>query len=168
MGGTYLIAIILIMSLIFIAGLFRYQSRKKSRIKRNKMQQIYDNTVSKHVLKPDHKEILANKIFAIDLSKKVLFFSYHFDDLKHDAIRLEDVKQCVVKMTGTKTKQIGKAQKAVYEEQIDWVYISIILRNNTTVDIPVYSELYDGVLERVFLTSIADKWKKIINSAITE
>lgn len=166
MNGTILIAMIMLSVIGFVVLLFAVQSRRMNDKKKNEMLQVYNSLVTKNDLDIIEEDKLANRIFAIDPVKKVFVFVYNFSEPVYDIIRLDNSMVCKIKSTGSKIAIKKGKGKTSYEEHISDIYLSFMSKGNLIIDVPVYNEIHDGLLEKMNLLAIAEKWQQKINTVV--
>jgi len=56
--------------------------------------------------------------------------------------------------------------KTSYEEHISDIYLSFMSKGNLILDVPTFNEIHDGLLEKMNLMSVAEKWQQKIKTFV--
>lgn len=162
MDGTILIALVIMGFIALIVAIVTMKSQQQTAKRKVEMLDVFNRIVLEEKLNISNKEILRHSIFGIDEVQKVLLVVQNHNDVQYDIIRLNVINDCHVKRSGTRITEQKKSGKKVSEEHINQVFLSLTLESKPVVDILVYSELHDGILEKQNLTVVAEKWKDIV------
>jgi hypothetical protein len=166
MDATILIAIAIVAVIALVVLLVIIKSKQQAAKRKSEMQEVFDHMVAEEGLSISQKEILTNKILAIDELKMILLFVHNLNGVQYDVIQLATINDCKVTRKGTRIVENTKSGKPLSEEHISEIQLSLLLENRSVIDIPVYIEVYDGLLEKQNLTAVAEKWQDIIRKAL--
>ena len=166
MNGTILMTFI-ILSLIGIAVFFFVaQSRRTNRKRRNELLVVYDSIIVKNNLRITYENKLNNRILGLDIDKNIFVFVYDFGAIVKDIVQLNSSVTCKLKSVGMKIPTRKEKGKTIYEEHISEVYLSLSVNGTAIADVPMYSEIHDGILEKMNLLSLAEDWQQKIRNSV--
>jgi hypothetical protein len=104
-----------------------------------------------------------NKIFALDAQRKTLVYLWYYGELMYDIIDLTIINDSSIKRSGDKEEQKGQR---LPDLAVNRVSISLFSLGVEVFDILVYSEINDGVSEKLALMELAEKWQKAVDDVI--
>ncbi len=134
-------------------------SRKQARARKAVMKNAYAEVLTEHGLKPSVEDEFTHRIISLDTSKNVFVSMHHHgEETPFHVVRLDEVKECEIRKTGR--------TPGVARETNDGISLAFLLRNGTTVDVPVYSEIMDGLTGRIEMNRSAEKWQQLIRMTI--
>lgn len=148
--------------LVFLMAITRRQKRKK-------MQQLkadYNSLVELHQLHPDHSQVFEHRIFGLDTTAGVFVFVQHDDILPQAAISLAEVQDCKIWKDGVEINRKNGKIKEANEEYISAIGLAFHRRGGVVIKVPVYTEVLDGVLEKIPLHNIAEQWQLRIKNEL--
>jgi hypothetical protein len=149
-----------------VAALIAY-SKKQSRAKMAVMRHAYQAVLTENNLSVDQADEFSHRILGLDTRKQVFVAIQHDgDDTPYNIIPLADVTDCRLRKSGMTINTTKKNGSNVTQDHTDGIALAFILRNGTSVDVPVYSERLDGLTERVFMHRTAEKWQQLVKIAI--
>ncbi len=164
MDGTMWIAIGIVGFITLMMVLVAIKSKSVATKRKLEMLDTFNRIVADEKLFISQKEILNNKILAIDETQKIAVFVVNHGEVKYDIIQLEMISDCKIKSIGSKLTEKKKNGRTMSEEYINEIYLSLIAANKSVKDVPIYNEVQDGVLEKMTLIDVADKWRSIISA----
>ena len=161
------IALIVVGALAAIVAILIAISKKEARAKMAVMRDAYKAVLAQNNLAPDQVDEFSHRIIGMDTQRKVFVAIQHDGtETPYNVIPLADVADCKLQKSGLIIQTTRKNGTNVTEDHTDGIALSFMLRNGTSVDIPVYSEKLDGLTERIFLHRTAEKWQKLVRIAI--
>lgn len=158
-----MLLVIAVIVLLFVGA-----GRRQSRLRKAAIMNEYNRIVSESGLYISFKEELANKILAFDAAKRMLVFVSGHGELKYDLIDLSGVSHCTVRKAGSRITLRHKSGKETTEEHISEVLLSFSYRDQTVAELPVYSEIHDGLMELLPLTAVAEQWQNRVQAFLTK
>lgn len=164
MDGTMWIAIVIVGFITLMMVLVAIKSKSVATKRKLEMLDTFNRIVADEKLFISQKEILNNKILAIDETQKIAVFVVNHGEVKYDIIQLEMISDCKIKSMGSKLTEKKKNGRTMSEEYVNEIYLSLIAANKSVKDVPIYNEVQDGVLEKMTLIDVADKWRSIISA----
>lgn len=166
MNGTMWIALGIVGFITLIVILVAIKSKSMATKRELKMLDIFNRIVADEKLIVTQKEILGNKILAIDEVQKIAVFVLNTGDVQYDIIQLAMINDCKIKSTGSRVVEKKKNGQTKAEEYVNEVSLSLIAANNSVKDVQIYNEVHDGILEKMALIAIAEKWRGILSANI--
>lgn len=164
MDGTMWIATGIVGFITLIVVFVAIKSKSVATKRKLEMLNTFNRIVADEKLIISQKEILNNKILAIDETKKIAVFIVNHGEVQYDIIQLEMISDCKIKSIGSKMIGKNKSGRTMSEEYVNEIYLSLIAANRSVKDVPIYNEVQDGVLEKMALNAIAQKWRGIISA----
>lgn len=164
MDGTMWIALGIVGFIVFVVILVAMKFKSKAVKRKLEMLDTFNRIVAGEKLVISQKEMLSNKILAIDETKKIAVFVVNHEEVQYDIIELSMIDDCKIKSMGSKMTEKKKNGRTITEEYVNEVYLSLTAANKSVKDVPIYNEVHDGVLEKMTLTSVAKKWREIISA----
>lgn len=168
MNGTILIALGIVGPIAIIVALIAINSKREAAKRKSELLETFNRIVAEQNLTISVRDILKHRILAMDMVRGTLIFVQNHGEVKYDLIQLAMIDDCKIKRLGTRITEEKKSGRSVSEEHINEISLSLISAGKQVIDIPVYSELQDGLLERMDLAGVAEKWRNIIHNALTE
>lgn len=163
---TLLIALATIGTIAAILFLLITFTRRQHRKKLQHLKADYHSLLEQHQLHPDHSQFFEHRIFALDSNAGVFVFVQDDESLPNAVIPLSEITDCRIWKDGVEIKRkIGK-QKEVTEEYINAMGLSFHRKSGLVVKVPVYTEVLDGVLEKIPLSNIAEQWQLRIKNEL--
>ena len=166
MNSTVAVALLVIAVIALVVSVLVYITRKQTRDHREAMRQGYLALLREHELVASEEQELPHRILGLDTHRRVFVAFNPGSDTGHAVVPLADVVDCTVRKEGVTLHQGRRAGKRVTEEHINGISLSLRLRSGTAVDVPVWSEVLDGVEEKITLHKSAVTWQGRIKSAI--
>lgn len=166
MNSTLPIALIVIAVITAIVAALIIISKRNSRAQRTAMREAYQQLLSKFNIKPAVEEEFTNRIIGLDTSKKLFVAFLPTTDKGHEVVDLREVTDCKVRKEGLTVSRSTKVGRPAPDEYINGLSLSLLLRNGTAVDVPVYNEMVDGLEEKIRLCGVADNWAQRIRSSL--
>ncbi|RYD56244.1 MAG: hypothetical protein EOP56_12995 [Sphingobacteriales bacterium] len=166
MDGTLLIALAIVGFIALIVAAVTIKSQKQAAKRKSDMLDVFNRIVAEEQLTISQKEMLKHRIFGIDELKMVLIVVQSNEDVHYDIIQLSLLTGCHLKHGGTKITERSKSGKRTSEEHVSEIFLSLTLENKAVIDIPVYKELYDGILEKQNLAKFGERWQGIIRKSL--
>lgn len=166
MNGTMWIALGIVGFITLIIILVAIKSKSMATNRKLEMLDTFNRIVADEKLIITQKEILSNKILAIDEARKIAVFVVNVGEVQYDIVQLEMINVCKIKSTGSRVIEKKKNGQAKTEEYVNEVCLSLIAANNSVKDVRIYNEAQDGILEKMPLIAIAEKWRGILSANI--
>jgi hypothetical protein len=159
MNETLFIAVAIILSVSIVVVLLSRQAGKVKRLKKDEMLGVYKEIVSGNNLHISEEVILPTRVLAIDAANKVFVSVYYHTVPVYDVVRLDNRVSCKVKKIGDKNPGQDKKTPTT-GNNVKEVYLSFTMSGGSEINVPIYNEVYDGILDKMDLTAIAEDWQK--------
>jgi hypothetical protein len=141
--------------------------RKHARAKKLIMLNAYQAVLTQNDLKPDLVDEFSHRIIGLDTAKNIFVAVRHEGDhTPATVIPLSEVTDCSLKKSGHSVSVSGTTGKSMTEEFTNSIALLFHQRNGSPVEVPVYSEIQDGIGARVDLAQTAEKWQQLVRVAI--
>ena len=164
---TLLIALALVGGIAAFVALCIFITRRQMRRKSQRLKDSYNVLLKQHNINPDFSQTFEHRIFAFDASRRVFAFVQNDEKLPSGVIELSDVAECQLWKDGVQISRKG-TRAAPVEEYINAVGLSFKGKDGIVKNVPVYSEILDGIEEKIALSKAADQWLKKINTALSD
>jgi hypothetical protein len=154
---TLLIALILVGGIAAVTFVCIFIAKRQSKQKKERLLESHSEQLAQHNIKPDFSQIFEHRIFALDASRRIFAFVQNDEKLPSGVIELNDVAECRLWKTGLPIgSKVGRNRDA--EEFINSVSMLFSLNNGEMIHVPVYTEVLDGIEEKISLSKSADQW----------
>lgn len=164
---TLLIVAALLGGIAAIAGLLIYITKRQGRARNRQLQEEYQTLLSQHNIQPDFTQVFDHRILALDTSRKVFAFVQYDEAMPNAVIDMADVADCKLWKDGIQISRKGGKRHESVEEYISAIGLSFKRRSGVLVNIPVYTEVLDGIEEKIALTKAADQWLRRLKAALS-
>jgi len=167
MNETYLMALVMVGSIVLIIFLFAMRAKQKAVRRKAALHHVFrqltiDNSIVTCLIDEEPAFLIG-----IDESKMTLVFVRHSDDtVIKEIIALTAVTDCAVMRSGTRIVSANKGRVRATEEHIDEIYLSLKLMDHNTINLPFYREREDGLYEKIRLSQLAEKWCTYVKKAL--
>lgn len=142
-------------------------TRRQKRRKMEKLQQEYQQLIEANNLNPSYSQVFDHRILALDSKAGAFIFAQHDPQLPHGIIHLSEVQNCSLWKDGISISRSSKTNKSTTEEYINTIGLAFQRKgNNKPIHVPIYSEVLDGVLEKIPLHNIAEQWQLRIKNEL--
>lgn len=167
MNSILWIATSIVVALTLIVILFVRQGKKQAAIKKQKLMDALQDAIEEKRLNIEYQDILHNRIIALDIKKRMLAFVDWQNDIPHvTIIDIEGLNNCNLLRLGNKITEQTKSGKKISEEYVTELQLEFISKSGT-VNLIMYSEMVDGILEKQVLNDVANKWQQRIKGLIS-
>src|SRR5688572_4687618 len=123
MDGTMWIALGIVGSLTLIVILITIKSRSQALKRKVAMLDTFNRIVAEERLVIHQKEVLKNRILAIDEADTTLIFVQNHSEIRYDIIQLTMINDCKIKCLGSKITQKQKNGQSKSEEHISEIVL---------------------------------------------
>lgn len=164
---TLLIAAALLGGIAAIVGLLIYITKRQGRVRKRQLLEEYQTLLSQHNIQPDFAQVFDHRILALDTSRSVFAFVQHDETMPNAVIHMGDVADCSLWKDGIQiSRKSGKHAESV-EEYNSAVGLSFKRQSGVVVNIPVYTEVLDGIEEKIVLTKAAEQWLRRLTTILS-
>lgn len=155
-----LITVMLLGSIALIVFALVYKAKKNTQQQRLRFEEHLARTAEQHHLSWTVTDISRQRALAWSADKKILFFMDCPDEQgRHHVIDMSHVTHCRLSEEWS-TAEFVKGKKA--ERHVTGVNLVLFMQDKNTVELPLYRETEDGVLERARLSDKAAYWLQLI------
>ncbi|MEO6830859.1 MAG: hypothetical protein ABI378_01435 [Chitinophagaceae bacterium] len=148
--------------LVFLMSITRRQKRKKMQ----HLKAEFHALLEQYQLHPDHSQFFEHRIFGLDSTAGVFVFVQDDEALPQAVIHLAEVQDCKLWKDGVEIKHKNGKQKETSEEYISAIGLSFHRKGGIITNVPVYTEVLDGILEKIPLHNIAEQWQLRIKNEL--
>ncbi|HTN18788.1 MAG TPA: hypothetical protein VL092_13970 [Chitinophagaceae bacterium] len=155
-----LIVVMLLGSIALIVFALVYKAKKNTKKQRLRFEEHLARTAAQHHLSWTTTEISRPRALAWSADKKILFFMDFPDERgRHHVIDMNHVAHCRLSEEWS-TAEFVKGKKA--ERHVTGLNLVLFMQDKNTIELPLYREAEDGVLERARLSDKAAFWLQLI------
>ena len=163
---TLLIALAIIGSLAAVITLLIMITKRQGRQRNKQLQDAYLSQLAQHNLNPEFSQVFDHRILALDAGRGVFVFVQHNEAQPAAVIDLSDISDCKLWKDGVQiSRKRGNRPEAV-EEYINAVGLSFARKSGVAMNIPVYTEMLDGIEQKNTLHKAAEQWHQRIKTAL--
>jgi hypothetical protein len=163
---TILFALGIIFLIAVAIALIALYGRMATRKKKAELTDLYNHIVFNHSLDITIQDRFTNRLIAVDEVKKILLYIDNSQALNVQLIKLKDVAHCKIGNSGIEVIERKSQGRSALEDHSKDLSITIVLRNRSVIDLPIYNEMQDGPLQRSRLMDLAGTWVSRINTSI--
>jgi hypothetical protein len=164
---TLLIALAIIGSLAAIITLLIMMAKRQGRHRNKQLQDAYLAQLAQHNLNPEFSQVFDHRILALDTVRGVFVFVQQNEAQPFAVINLSDISDCKLWKDGVQiSRKRGNRPEAV-EEYISAVGLSFTRKSGVATNIPIYTEVLDGIEQKITLHKAAEQWVERITRALS-
>lgn len=164
MNSTVFVAMLVIEGIVLIVSTLVLVSRKQTRNRLAAMRAGYQQLLLQHGLTPTAEQEYSHRILGLDAMRKVLVAYLPASETGHLVLPLSEVSDCSVRKEGIALRQGRHA--GVTEEHVNGISLSLRLYDGRAVDVPIWSEVLDGLEEKTVMHKAALTWQHRIHIAL--
>jgi len=167
MNETLVITIIILLCITLAIAAMMYKTKKEARKQLNLLKDKLATAAQQDKLLFDKQETYRNRIVALDSTKKVLVYIQLKDgETSYDIVPLKQVSGCKVMYMGNKIPIADGKGNAKTEQHVTEVILQLYAGSATIAAICFYSEIEDGLMEKLALSVKANEWCEQLNKLL--
>lgn len=163
---TLIIAIAIVGGIAAVIAFLIFITKRQGQRKNQQLQDSYSALLAQHNLQPDYSQFFEHRIFAFDAARRIFVFVQQDEDQPSAVIDLADVGDCRLWKDGVQIKRKGANRAESVEEYISAVGLSFSRKSGLVMNVPVYTEMLDGIEQKIALNKAADQWLQRIKTAL--
>lgn len=153
-----LIVVMLLGSIALIVFALVYKAKKNTKQQRLRFEEHLARAAAQHHLSWTITDISRQRALAWSADKKILFFMDFPDERgRHHVIDMNHVAHCRLSEEWSTAVQGKKT-----ERHVTGLKLVLFMQDKNTIELPLYREAEDGVLERARLSDKAAHWLQLI------
>ena len=155
------VALAIVISIIVIIAMLVIRMRILTEGQRQQLDAAYTRNIREHGLNISDVQKLPNRILALDNTKRVVLYLNNSEGyVREDLVHLKKVSDSRIV---EKRNHGGSAADASVRE----VVLSLLLKDGSEIGLPIYSQVHDGLNNRIPMARIAEHWQSRLKRALT-
>ncbi|MBS1615280.1 MAG: hypothetical protein JST06_04090 [Bacteroidetes bacterium] len=167
MNSTLWIALAIVGILATIIYLLKLVTHRQTKARKNAMWTHFRSLIAEHKIAPETVEEFRHRIFGLDTGKMHFLFVQHDPAQPYEVLNLSDQKDCRVVNSGVQVNISGKGGQSHTEEHVNAISLSFTSRSGVRINVPVYTEIIDGIEHRKQLQQQANNWQRRIHQVLS-
>lgn len=163
---TLLIALAVVGGTAAIIFLCIFIARRESKRKKQRLLESYAALLAQHNINPDFSQTFEHRMFAFDANLRMFAFVQNDKILPSGVVDLSEVSECRIWKNGVQVSFNSSRNQSV-EEHISSVGLLFRHKNGNELIVPVYTEVLDGIEEKIKLSKAAEHWLSRITTAMS-
>lgn len=164
---TLLVALAVVGGIAAFIFLCIFITRRQSKQKKQRLAESYESLLALHEINPDFSQTFEHRIFAFDSNRRIFAFVQNEDSFPWAVIELNDVSECKLWKSGIQIS-IKNKQNQNAEEHISSIGLLFSYKNGTVIHVPFYTEVLDGIAEKLPLNKATEHWLSRLKAAMSE
>lgn len=166
MNSTIFVALLVVASIVLVVSALVLVARKQTRARLAAMRAGYQELLRQHSLTATTEQEYSHRILGLDGLRKVLVAFQPASETGHIVLPLSEVSDCTVRKEGVALRHARRGSPASTEEYINGISLSLKLQDGRAVDVPMWSEVLDGLEEKTAMHKAAVTWQQRIRAAL--